>query len=117
MVQLSDRRETMVPNLLWLQPALLLSGHNRETRHFLLATAQGVKLVQDAQTTAEEILDEDLLYELADPPNARLIAYVRAAERARCTAWAKLYWDGDLSDDHEMYVGIRDGKLPPDQPT
>ena len=37
------------------------------------------------------------------------------AERARCAAWAKLYWDGDLTDDYEMYVGIRDGKPPPNQ--
>lgn len=37
-----------------------------------------------------------------------------AAERARCSAWARLYYDGDLADDYEMYVGIRDGLAPPE---
>jgi hypothetical protein len=37
----------------------------------------------------------------------------RRDERARCAAWAKLYWDGDLSDEYAMYVGIRDGTEPP----
>lgn len=57
----------------------------------------------------DKMTDREVVAEIYED----LVRKAVAAEHERCTAWAKLYWDGDVTDEYEMYVGIRDGLPPP----